>query len=94
MRHSLPQVTVDKTKNYPTQLYGYLAIRFGQINIIYPQKSPASLEIQGLQDFNNYSHSTAIFVSDVILSIFFIFIIHIILKISIKIGKSKFLVRF
>ena len=48
MRHSLPQVTVDKTKNYPTQLYGYLAIRFGQINIIYPQKSPASLEIQGL----------------------------------------------
>ena len=57
MRHSLPQVTVDKTKNYPTQLYGYLAIRFGQINIIYPQKSPASLEIQGLQDFNNYSHS-------------------------------------
>ena len=58
MRHSLPQETVDKTKNYPTQLYGYLAIRFGQINIIYPQKSPASLEIQGLQDFNNYSHST------------------------------------
>lgn len=57
MRHSLPQVTVDKTKNYPTQLYGYLAIRFGQINIIYPQKSPASLEIRGLQDFNNYSHS-------------------------------------
>ena len=44
MRHSLPQETVDKTKNYPTQLYVYWAIRFGQINIIYPQKSPVSLE--------------------------------------------------